>query len=263
MTTITRQDKISTFSQYMQGRVSDSTLHSYVQNLQHFFNTLGEYELSPRLAQIYLDELKRAGKSPSTVSVRGYAIMNYFKSIGQTVHLDCPSIQFKTPDYRSVEDIQKIIDHCHTQLERTLVVVLFDTAVRISELLNLKVSDVDFKNKMITVVRKGGRHQEVNISDKGLTELRKWLNMRYGNDESVFQNLGYQSARKLIMAVGRRAGVDIHAHLFRHSRAISMLRSGVALNIVSQHLGHASITTTNDIYGQFTAIHLKEQIPAW
>lgn len=263
MTTMTTKDRVNHFAQYMQGRVSDSTLHIYVSNLNQFLRTIDGYELTPDIAQIYLDALKKAGKSPSTVSVRAYAIMGYFESIKQQVHLDCPAIRMKPPEYKKIEEVRQIISCCQTQLEKTLLIVLFDTAVRISELLNLQLSDIDFKYKMITVTRKGNRRQEVNISDKALDEIKNWLSIRVGDSESVFNGLNYQSARKIIMGVGIRAGIPIHAHLFRHSRAIQMLRGGVELNVVSQHLGHVHISTTSDIYGQFTAVDLKDKIISW
>lgn len=252
------------FTTYMQGRVSDSTLCVYVHALKLFFASLNGDTLTPELAQGYIDSLAKDGKSPSTVSLRAHAIMSFFQWKKMDVHLDCPSIKIKKPEYLKPYEVDKAIKACRTQLERTIVVMLYDTAVRISELLNLSTEDIDWDSKTISVVRKGGRETEVNVSDKALRELRSWMNVRRGSSNMVFLDLDYYSAWSIIKRIGKRAGINkIHPHIFRHSRAIQLLKAGTPINIVSQHLGHKSIATTVDIYGRFTTPDVREQLAQW
>lgn len=255
---------LSQFVTYMQSRVGESTLHMYVHALNHFLASINGSALTPELAQEYLDSLTKSGKSPSTVGLRAHAIMNYFKYKKMDVHLDCPSIRVKRPEYLKPPEVSRVIKACRTQLEKTIVVMLYDTAVRISELLNLTVDDIDWQNKTITVVRKGGRVTEVNVSDKALEELKNWLSARQGASKRVFLDLDYYTVWGIVKDVGKRAGFpNVHPHIFRHSRAINMLKSGAKPYVVQQHLAHVSITTTMNIYGMFLASDLREEIPEW
>jgi len=256
--------ELNQFTEDMQGRVSNSTLRIYVYALKQFFTSINGGALTPELAQTYVNLLTKSGKSPSTVGLRAHAIMSFFRWKKMDVHLDCPSIKVKKPEYLKPHEVDKAIRACRTQLESTIIVMLYDTAVRISELLNLMIEDIDWASKTITVTRKGGRQQEVNVSTKALKELRNWLNMRQSASKRVFLDLDYYTVWCIMKNIGKRAGItNIHPHIFRHSRAISMLKSGVRPYVVQQHLGHRSIATTLDIYGAFLAVDLREEIPEW
>jgi len=254
---------IQQFSEFMGGKVSKSTLRVYVNALEQFFASMNGNILTPEFAQEYINSLTKQGKAASTVSLKAHAIMNFFKMKKMKVHLDCPAIKMKKPEYLKQPEIDRVIGACRTQLEKTIVVMLYDTAVRISELLNLTLDDIDLVNKTITVTRKGGRIQEVNVSDKALKELKNWLNVRQSISKKVFVDLEYYTAWVLIKNIGKRAGVPLHPHELRHSRAIQMLKSGAKPYVVGQHLGHKSITVTMDIYGAFMATDLREEIPDW
>lgn len=253
------------YTEYMRGKVSDTSLHVYTHAVKMFLNVVDGSTPTPQIAQDYVDSLSKQGKSSSTVTVRAYAIMSYFRWQKVDVHLDCPPVSMKRPIYLKMPEVICVIDACQNQLERTVVVMLFDTAVRISELLNLNLDDIDWDIKAITVVRKGGRITEVNVSDKALIDLKKWLYIRKGSSKRVFLDMSYGDAWLMVKNIGKRTNIEtsLHPHIFRHSRAIQMLRDRVPLNIVSQHLGHKSVTTTADIYGQFITPDLREMIPPW
>lgn len=251
------------FEAYLRGKVRPGTVKVYMNGMRKFVATANGGGLTPTGAQAYVDRLTELGFSPSTVSTRAHAIMRYFRWMGENVRLDCPAITFGDPEYLTMEQFDKYVDACRTQLERALSIVLFDTAVRISELLALEVDDIDWANKLIKVTRKGGRVEEVNISDKALSELKKWLDSRASNQKSVFMGLTYFDAWSLIRKVGKRAGIEVHPHIFRHTRAIQMLMNGDDVHVVQQHLGHRSITTTMNIYGRFMAVHLRSKIAKW
>lgn len=252
------------YAEYMQGRVSNSTLQMYVYALKQFFASVNGDALTPELAQAYIDLLTKLGKSPSTVGLRAHAIMSFFRWRKTEVHLDCPSIKVNKPEYLKPPEIDRVIKACHTQLEKTIVVMLYDSAVRISELLNLTTDNIDWDNKTISVVRKGGRETEVNVSDKALKELKNWIDIRHSTSKRVFLDLDYYTVWGIVKDIGKRVGImNVHPHIFRHSRAISMLKSGAKPHIVQQHLGHRSIATTLDIYGAFLAADLRGEIPEW
>jgi len=250
------------FGEYLGDYVAPTTLHVYTYALSKWFDTLNGGKPTKELAQHYVDVLSKT-RSPSTTNLRAHAIMRYFKWKGTPISLDCPTIRMSEPNYLTMDQLGKVLASCNTILEKTLITVLFDTGVRISELLNLRLSDIDQDYKLITVVRKGGRKEDVNISDKGLAVLGEWLDARKSRSEAVFMDLSYHEAWMVIRNVGKKAKIPLHPHLLRHSRAVQMLKAGAPPYIVQGHLGHASITTTMNIYGKFRAIDIKENIPLW
>lgn len=255
--------ELTQFRDYLSIRVQPGTVKVYINALRMWFASSNGSGQTTAAAQAYIDSLAKAGKSPSTVSTQAHAIMRYFRWKGENIRLDCPTIRVGEPDYLSMKQIKTVLGACRSVLERTLVIVLFDTAVRISELLNLKLTDIDRDNGLIGVTRKGGRLEMVNISGKALDQLEVWLEARKSKSEMVFMDLEYYDAWRIVKKLGERLGIKMHPHIFRHSRAVQMLLSGATLHDVQMHLGHASITTTANIYGRFKAIDTKSRIPSW
>lgn len=255
--------ELHSFKKYIQDRASQGTAVVYMYALQRWIDWLNGRVPNAQSAQEYVDYLASAGKSASTVNLRAHAIMRYLKWRGTPIDLECPTIRMGEIKYLLIRQVEELLAACTNLLERVLTTVLFDTAVRVSELLNLEVGDIDYEHKFISVVRKGGMREEVNISDKALAVLDEWLEARSSDQKRVFMGLSYYDAWVIIKNVGKRIGVDMHPHMLRHSRAIQMLLSGATLHDVKGHLGHKSITTTANIYGRFKAADLRERIPAW
>ncbi len=250
------------FGDYLESRVSPGTLKVYIYALRKWFSTLDGNEPSQETAQHYVDILSKT-KSASTAGLHGHAIMRWFRWKGNRIDLDLPTIRPPEPNYLTTDQVTRVLLACNTVLEKTLITVLFDTAVRISELLNTELDDINWDYKLLLVTRKGGRKEEVNISDKGLAVFTEWLDVRDSKSKKIFMGLEYWYAWSLIKGVGKRTGIPIHPHIFRHSRAIHMLMNHAELHTVQQHLGHKSIATTANLYGRFKAIHLKELVPTW
>lgn len=255
--------ELNKFESYLEDRVSPNTVRVYIYALGKWFGTLDGSIPSQATAQAYIDSLVKTGKSASTATLRAHAIMRWYRWKGKSISLDCPTVRLGNIDYLVIEQIEKLLAVCNSVLEETLIVVLFDTAVRISELLNLELDDIDWGKGLISVVRKGGRREEVNISEKALKALDAWLDVRESEPKKVFMDLSYYDAWSIIRGVGKRAGIQVHPHIFRHSRAIHMLMNGADIRVVKDHLGHKNVATTINLYGRFMAIHLKELVPAW
>ena len=191
-------------------------------------------------------------------------MMRYFKFNGIIVELETPKIFQPDPQYISVDEFSKAIETCTSQLETTMLIVLFDSGVRIKELINLKLSDINYTAKTITVTRKGGKTDVVNVSDKALNELSNWIETRGIDSERVFGEMQYMDAWHIFKTIGKRIGRnELHPHMLRHSRAIQMLIAGAPLLIIQQHLGHKNVAMTANIYAKFTVKDLRPQIPDW
>jgi len=135
--------ELTQFRSYLEDHVSSGTVRVYIDALRHWFASLDGTNPSPKAAQTYVDTMAK-GKSASTVSLRAHAIMRWFRWKGIQVRLDCPTIRMGEIEYLTLPEIAKVLAASTTVLERTLVTVLFDTAVRISELLNLGLDDVNW-----------------------------------------------------------------------------------------------------------------------
>lgn len=246
----------------VQGSLSSETVTTYLAVLWPFWKWLNSRSPSRALDQRYLDMLTLKGKSPSTVATTAHAIKRWHRWQGETVDLEYPSVTVGKPKYLSVEEIEDLLEKCATPLEKVLVYVLFDTAVRISELVNITLDDIDWKQGLLSVVRKGGRRGEVVMQAESMQAIRDWMSVRKSDDERVFMDIDHHAARTLIRKVGQRAGLHVTPHMFRHSRAVQLLMMGVEPHIVQMHLGHLDIRTTLNVYGQFRPEHLREFIPS-
>ena len=253
--------KLTEFNAYLTKHRSEGTRNLYIDDLTHLLDRMDDDELTKETAQEYIDSLKNL--SPATIAINAHAIMNWFRFQGHPITLDMPKVQQPDPEYLTVDEVKEAIKRCQSQLERTLFVVLFDSGVRIKELINLRLDNIDYNNKTITVTRKGGKIDTVNVSDNALNELSLWLESRDFTSDNVFGELNYQSAWHMFKNIGARIGRDLHPHMLRHARAIQMLVAGAPMHIVQQHLGHKNLATTANIYGKFTVSDLRKQIPSW
>jgi integrase/recombinase XerD len=254
--------KLIEFNDYLEKRrTSEGTRKLYIDDLEHWLDSAYSDDLTQAGAQAYIDSLTRL--SPATIAIIVHAIMKWFKWQGKPIELDSPKVRQSDPQYLTVDEFSLVLDKCVGQLEKTMLVVLFDSGVRISELINLKLSDVDYTAKTIRVTRKGGKVDVVNVSDRALNELSLWIETRNIDSERIFGEMDYYTAWGIFKTIGRRIGKNLHPHMLRHSRAIQMLIAGAPMHVVQQHLGHLNIATTANIYGKFTAGDLRKQIPDW
>ena len=248
------------FNDYLKKRVSDGTRKIYIDHLTAWFKKL-DGEPTKRDAQEYIDTLSKL--SPNTIGIIGHSIMRWFKWNDMDIKLDLPTIRIKEPEYLNTEQFKKFVNSCVTLQEKVIAVGLFDTAVRISEFINLTLDDIHYDTKTITVRRKGGRKEDVNISDKALELIKEWLERRKIDSYRLFGEMTYYDAWTLLKGVAYRAGLEFHPHMLRHSRAVQMLGANAEMHVVQQHLGHVNLATTANIYGKFKTVDLKKKIPDW
>lgn len=256
---------IDGFLAYLSLRVSPSSARLYGHHVGMWLRTTTDD--SPASAQAFLDRLTLAGKKANTVNTYANAFKRYFRHKGlHGVVLESPALEFPDPEYLLPKDVDRLIGKgCRDPLTLTLVVLLYDTGCRISEVLGLTLTDIDWEEGMVEVTRKGGRRGSVNVSIRGMGALQRWLSVRKGlGDKKVFMGLDYPEARELIMDAGRRAGLGhVTPHMLRHSRAVQMLLAGADWNVIKEHLGHMNIGTTMNIYARLKPAHLKDKIPEW
>ncbi|GEM_PF-1226444 len=223
------------------------TERAYAYWLGRFQGFLEGREASLELAQGFLQSLKDKGCKDNTLILAGRAIRN---KLGIPVPL--PRMEFPEPNYLTVDQIKALIE-ASLPLERTLVTVMFDTAGRISEVMEMRVSRLRLDQGVAVVTRKGGHDEQVSLGQRSVEALREWLSIRKSHDDRVFMDYTVGQVRQRLTRTAHKLGFDFHPHLLRHSRVRQLLDSGATLEQVSEICGHKSLSTTALIYGRHTA----------
>ena len=192
--------------------------------------------------------------------------------------IESPKIGLKLPDTLSEDEINIIIDtidlsHAQGERNRAILETLYGCGLRVSELVNLKISDLYFDEGFIKITGKGNKQRLVPIN--GYTEeiIKNYINIqrtltppKKGNDDILFLNRrGNQLTRVMIFTIIKQLvqktniKKSISPHTFRHSFATHLVEGGADLRAVQQMLGHESITTT-EIYTHVSDTLLKEKV---
>ncbi|WGF92091.1 site-specific tyrosine recombinase XerD [Aequorivita marisscotiae] len=207
-----------------------------------------------------------------------YLIFEDYRQTNPLELIEAPKLGRKLPDTLAIEEIDALIsaiDLSKKQGERNRAILetLYGCGLRVSELTNLKISDLYFEEGFIKVTGKGDKQRLVPISpiaEKYITIYRKEIRVHKNIDPSAKDTLflnqhGRQLTRAMIFTIvkqlAEKAGIrkTISPHTFRHSFATHLLENGADLRAIQQMLGHESITTT-EIYTHIDRKHLTEVI---
>lgn len=192
--------------------------------------------------------------------------------------LECPSLGRHLPEVLSIEEIDAIeaqIDTSTPTGRRNLAIVemLYSCGLRVSELSNLKISNLALDQEFISVFGKGDKQRLVPIGEGSIDIVKDWINDRMEMDNVkdserdylFLSNRGKHISRitifVLIKDLAEKAGItkNISPHTFRHSFATHLLEGGADLRSIQEMLGHESILTT-EIYTHINVDHLRDQI---
>jgi integrase/recombinase XerD len=192
--------------------------------------------------------------------------------------IEAPRIGRKLPDVLSIEEMENILSSIDMSRKdghrnRALLELLYSCGLRVSELVDSKVSQIYFDEGFIRVIGKGNKERLVPVGEIALNFLthyikgdRVHLNVQPGHEDYIFLNLrGKRLTRMTVFNVIKehviKCGIqkNISPHTFRHSFATHLVEAGADLRAVQEMLGHASITTT-EIYTHLDRHRLKEEI---
>ncbi|MDG1572580.1 site-specific tyrosine recombinase XerD [Robiginitalea sp. M366] len=207
-----------------------------------------------------------------------YLLFEKYREDNPMEWIESPKIGRKLPDTLSVADIDRMIaaiDRSKPEGERNLAIVetLYGCGLRVSELLDLRLSDLFFEEGFIKVTGKGSKERLVPIGghnirclERYLREIRPHWRPEKGHEDQVFLNRrGKRLTRAMIFTVVRdlaaRSGIGkkVSPHTFRHSFATHLLQNGADIRAIQQMLGHESITTT-EVYMHMDRGHLTEVV---
>lgn len=151
------------------------------------------------------------------------------------------------------DELETIYNACESKRDTALISFLYSTGVRVSELINTNIKDVDFNKKELTVYGKGGKEREVYLNARAKSCLQDYLKTRNisSENEPLFvckrtnNRLSVSGVEYILHEIGNRCGIkDIHPHKFRHTTATIALSRGMEISYVSTMLGHQSVNTT-------------------
>ncbi len=166
----------------------------------------------------------------------------------------------KIPDYLEREQVYELLHAAKTcnQRDYLLLDFMWRTGVRVSEVINVKPQDIEYKNNVVNIRKaKGGRQRRVLIGDKTLKTLSDYISLQNIPEDRPIFPITRQMVYYLVNRYGNMIGVKIHPHTLRHSFAIHLVRSGMDLRRLQLLLGHSSLSITQ-IYLQFKDDDLRE-----
>ena len=197
----------------------------------------------------------------------------YIKSSPMS-NIESPKLGRKLPDILNVEEISQMISSINIkekfgQRNKTIIEILYGTGIRVSELIELKISNIFFKENLIRVLGKGDKERFVPIGLKAKKSIIDYINndRKYqkieesSNDILILSKYGKKITRHMIFTliknISKKSGITkkISPHTFRHSFASHLLKNGADLRTIQLILGHENITTT-EIYTHLDSKHL-------
>ena len=269
---------------------SQNTIDAYMRDiskLSEFLHGNGMEVLEARLSDLesFSEWVAKSGvgqRSHARIlsgvrSLYHFLVVDGFLEEDPSELLESPSQPRHLPEVLSVEEVDRLIDSIDLdkwegQRNRAIIEVLFSCGLRVSELVNLKLSDIFFEEKFIRVLGKGSKERLVPISDKAIHELQLWftdrchLDIKRGEEDYVFLNRrGHHLTRTMILIMIKRqaeeAGIKktISPHTLRHSFATALLKGGADLRVIQALLGHEDIGTT-EIYTHIDTTMLRQEI---
>tara|TARA_B100000609_G_C17141888_1_gene395978 strand:- start:88 stop:981 length:894 start_codon:yes stop_codon:yes gene_type:complete len=234
----------------------------------------------------FINEIKKNGISARSQARIISSLKSFYKflaiedliDVNPIELIESPKIGLKLPDTLSIIEIDKLISAIdlstkHGERNRAIIEMLYSCGLRVSELINLKLSNVNFKNSYIKIMGKGNKERLAPIGSKALkyldiyiNEIRNHQSIENGNEDYVFiNNRGTKLSRVMIFLIiqklKQKIGLSkkISPHTFRHSFATHLIEGGANLRAVQEMLGHESITTT-EIYTHLDSDYLRSNI---
>jgi len=206
-------------------------------------------------------------------------VLKFLEDEGYKVYSPNLITKFKIPAkqiiYLSKDELKKLIDSIEeTNIYRlrlkTAVICLISCACRVSELIKLNISDVDFESGKAQVIAKGGRMHTLILNPLAIEYLKKYLALRDDNNPALFVTAGVGKIKRwsvndlerALRNQGKKAGfsISIHPHLLRRSSASLLFHQNASLSVVQRFLGHATPSVTEKYYLGNTSFSEVERV---
>lgn len=283
------------FKQYLQleKSLSDNTVQAYMQDIEKLTQYLVLINVEKTPGQIELSDLEKfvkyiseLGLTPSSQSRIISGLKNFYKYCLQeqlttkdpTALLEAPKLKRSLPDVLSFNEIENIIAAIDLSTpegvrNKAIIETLYSCGLRVTELVNLKISSLYLDVGFIRVIGKGDKERLVPVGSNAIKHITLYKNntrvhitVKPGNEDILFLNRrGRKLSRIMIFLIikdtAKQAGItkNISPHTFRHSFATHLVEGGADLRAVQEMLGHESITTT-EIYTHLDREFLRDTL---
>ena len=264
---------------------SENTIESYKRDLDKFL----EYNKNTSIDNISNEDLKKyikylndSGLNEKSIARNISSLKSFYKflviskyiSSNTSDSLYLPKIRKSLPNTLTEDEVFKLLDieliDNFSYRNKAMIELLYATGLRVSELINLKLQDVDFSQDIIRTFGKGSKERIIPIGDYAKEYLEKYIYeyrscmLKKENSEYIFlNNHGKQMTRqgffKIIKKIAKEKGInkELSPHTLRHSFASHLLKYGADLRTIQELLGHSDISTTQ-IYTHITNEELKQ-----
>lgn len=274
----------------LQRNYSGNTLEAYILDINKLLKFLKDNGISPEAAklsdiQCFAASLHDIGVSPRSQcrilsGVRAfykYLYLDGYIKDDPTELIESPKLGDHLPEVLTTEEVDRLeqaidLSKWEGQRNKAIIEVLFSCGLRVSELVNLKMSALYLDEQFVRIMGKGSKERLVPISENAIKQLKYWfidrshMNIKPGEEDYVFLNRrGAHLTRTMILIMIKRLGAEagiqktISPHTLRHSFATALLEGGADLRAIQSMLGHESIGTT-EIYTHIDTHTLREEI---
>ena len=239
-----------------------------LEDLEHFAAFISDLGIGPRSLARILSGVRQFYR---------FLVIDGYLEVDPTELLESPKQPDHLPEVLSTAEVDLLeqaidLSKWEGHRNRAIIEVLFSCGLRVSELINLKLSNLYIEEQYIRVMGKGSKERLVPISPRALDELNYWfadrnvMKIKRGEEDYVFLNRrGQHLTRTMILIMIKRYAVEagikktISPHTLRHSFATSLLEGGADLRAIQAMLGHESIGTT-EIYTHIDTSTLRQEI---
>ncbi len=270
---------------YIERGLSQNTINAYEVDLKEFCDFLlknykieENKDIKRQLISFFIKYLRDKNLKSSSIfrkiaSIKGYFL--YLTTNGKinenpTLSIDMPKLRRNLPNVLSFNEIEKMLKSKMTIMEKAIFEILYSSGLRVSELTNLKTTDIDYYSSILKCIGKGSKERIVPINKKAIVCIKKYLKEREFivkknklTTKCLFllpfgKPITRQYVYEFIHSIGKNiVDKNISPHTIRHSFATHLLENGADLRVVQELLGHSSISTTQ-LYTHISTKHLKD-----
>lgn len=271
---------------------ADKTIASYVCDVQGFQcyleEKLSDAILLSRFSFVrYKEHLTKEGYAVSTINKKVNSLKVYNDFLRTTGEVSELFIQLKRDRIKiaagsegnvealSDEQVEQLLFYVENRKKvctrnKLIVYLLLYTGVRVSELVSIKIADIDFLTSQLTVVGKGGKQREIGLRQDVLRLAREYMKEERTSSNFSFsdyllvsqrsEKMHRDAVRNWLAKISRDIGIKLHPHLFRHTFCTRLIRKGVELTTVSKLAGHSTVNMTAKFYIQTTREEKQEAV---
>lgn len=258
--------------------LSQNTIDAYRRDLSDFAQNLEDIHTINRMnINAYVRTLRERKLAPTSVIRKVASLRGFFKwatSSGileknPAATLEQPKTPQRLPKVVSVKEIDEMLHNNLTPLEHVMMELLYSCGLRVSELVNLKLNDIDLSSKYVRCFGKGSKERIIPIGEQAKTVVKEYFPTRdllikkynLTTKNLLIKDNGHfvtrQDVYNFIHAQGKLIHKNISPHTLRHSFATHLLENGADLRVVQELLGHSDVSTTQ-LYTHISKKRLKE-----